>query len=72
MRENTGLTDSVADLVDIREVSVDKKLPKQARIADYVRQLKDPYHYKYKHISVTARYTEGGPSLEDCLIRLMT
>jgi hypothetical protein len=72
MRENTAITDNPTDLVDISEVKVDKNLPKQARITDYVRQLKDPYHYKYKHLTVTAKYTEDGPPLEDCLIRLMT
>ena len=58
-------------LVDIREVSVDRNLPKQARIVEFLRQIKDPYHYKCGKITVTARYTENGPTLEDCLQRIM-
>jgi len=60
-----------ANLVDIRNVSVDRNLPKNERIAEYVRQIKDPYHFKCGKFTVTAKFTEGGASLEDCLGRLM-
>lgn len=30
------------ELVDIREVSVDKNLPKEERIAAFIRQIKNP------------------------------
>jgi hypothetical protein len=58
-------------LVDIRDVSVDKNLPKQERISEYIRQIKDPYHFKCGKFTVTARFVESGPTLEDCLQRLM-
>ena len=67
MRENIN----PAALVDIRDVSVDKTLPKQTRIVEYLRQIKDPYHFKCGKFIVTVRYAEGGPTLEDCLKRLM-
>jgi hypothetical protein len=60
-----------ADLVDIRDVSIDKTLSKQERIAEYVRQIKDPYHFKCGKFTVTARFAENGISLEDCLHGLM-
>ena len=60
-----------AELVDIRDVSVDKNLPKHERIAEYIRQIKDPYHFKCGKFIVTARFAESGPTLEDCLQRLM-
>jgi hypothetical protein len=62
---------NTADLVDIREVEVDKTLPKRERIAEYVRQIKDPYHFKCGKFTVTAKYAENGATLEDCLQRLM-
>jgi len=65
MREN------VSDLVDIRDVTVDKNLPKHVRIAEFLRQIKDPYHFKCGEFTVTARFAEDGPTLEDCLERLM-
>jgi hypothetical protein len=62
---------NIADLVDIRDVSVDKNLPKQERIAEYLRQIKNPYQFKCGKFIITAKFAETGPTLEDCLLRLM-
>ena len=56
-----------AELVDIRDVNVDKNLPKQERIAEYIRQIKNPYHFKCGKFTVKVRFAESGPSLEDSL-----
>ena len=61
-----------AELVDIRDVSVDKDLTKHERIAEFVRQIKNPYHFKCGKFTVTAKYAENGVTLEDCLQLLMT
>lgn len=58
---------NIDNLVDIRDVRVDKNLPRQERIAEYVRQIRDPYHFRCGKFVVTARFTEDGPPLEDCL-----
>ena len=62
---------NTAELVDIRTVHVDKDLPKQERIAEYIRQIKDPYHFKCGKFTVKVRFADSGPTLEDCLQRLM-
>ena len=59
------------ELVDIRDVCVDKDLPKHERIAEYLRQIKDPYNFKCGKFTVKARFAESGPTLEECLQRLM-
>ncbi len=59
------------DLVDIRDVCVDKDLPKQERIHEFVRQIKDPYHFRCGKFVVTARFAEDGPTLEECLQRII-
>ncbi len=58
------------DLVDIRDIAVDKNLPREERIAEYVRQIKDPYHFKCGDFTVCARFAQNGVTLEDCLQRL--
>lgn len=59
-------------LVDIRTITVDKDLPKQARIAEFLRQIKDPYHFKCGSFVVTAKFAEGdSPTIEDCLQEMM-
>ena len=54
-------------LVDIRDVHVDKSLPRQERIAEFRRQIKDPYHYRCGDFVVTAIFANNGRTLEDCL-----
>ena len=62
---------NIAEMVDISEVFVDLNLPKEQRIEDFVRQVKDPYHYACEGSSVTAQFSKTGPTLEDCLNRLL-
>ena len=59
------------DLVDIKDVCVNKELPKDKRIAEYIRQIKNPYYFKCGKYTVRARFSENGPSLEECLQRLV-
>jgi len=60
-----------AELVDIRDVSVDMSLSKEERIAEFVRQIKDPYHFRCGKFIVTAKFADNGVTLEDCLQRIM-
>lgn len=59
------------ELVDIRKVSVDPDLPRAERIAEFVRQIKNPYCFKCGKFTVRAQYAENGPSLEDCLKQIL-
>ena len=60
-----------SDLVDIREVTVDKSLPRDERVAEFVRQIRNPYHFRCGKFVVTARFAEDGPTLEECLQRII-
>lgn len=55
------------ELVDIRSVSVDKDLPREERISDFVRQIKNPYLFKCGDIVVKASFSDNGQSLEECI-----
>lgn len=55
------------NLVDIQNVSVDKSLSKKERIAEYIKQIKDPHCFKCGKFIVKARFAENGVTLEDCL-----
>lgn len=54
-------------LVDINDISVNKDLPKPERIKEYIRQIKNPYCFKRGNFVVTAKYSDKGLSIEDCL-----
>ena len=61
MNQNIAQSTQVSDLVDIRTVTVDKSLPKEERIADFVRQIKNPYRFR------CGSFARNGATLEDCL-----
>ncbi len=54
-------------LVDINDIKVDKDLPKSERVREFVRQIKNPYHFKCGAFEVIASFTENGPTLEECV-----
>jgi len=58
-------------LVDINDISVNKDLPKPERIKEYIRQIKNPYRFKCGNFVVTAKYSDKGLSIEDCLQSIM-
>ena len=64
MNQNIQSNDN---LVDIRTVSVDSSLPKEERIAEFVRQIGNPCLFRCGNITIHANYAQNGPSLEECL-----
>jgi len=60
-----------AALADIRDVSVDQSLSKEERIAEFLRQIKNPYCFKCGKFIVRARYAQNGVTLEDCLKQIL-
>ena len=55
------------ELVDIREVTVDKDLPKEERIAAFLHQIKNPYRFRCGDFVVNASFARNGATLENCL-----
>jgi len=59
-------------LVDIRSITVMKHLPRAERIADFVKQIGNPYLFKCGKYTVSVKHAENGPSLEECLRQMMS
>lgn len=53
------------DLVDINDVVIHTDLPKEERIADFIRQIKNPYFFKCGNIVVECVFSQTGPTLEE-------
>ena len=70
---NTGtlLEENPAVLVDIRNVTVDKNLPREERIVEYVRQIRNPYCFRCGKFTVRARFSDNGLTLEESLKGLL-
>lgn len=54
-------------LVDIREVQIDGKLPRERRFEDFLRQIKNPYCYRCGKIVVKVSFSDTDVTLEDRL-----
>ena len=56
MKETASM--DTAPLVDIRDVSVDKNLTREERVAEFIRQIKNPYCFKCGRFTVRALSSE--------------
>ena len=59
------------ELVDIRDVKIDRALPVEDRIISYVQQIKNPYMFKVGDIVVKVSYTKDGPSLQELVEQML-
>ena len=71
MDNNRDKLASDQSLVDIRDVHVDRRLPREQRITDYIRQIKNPYLFKCGPFTVHVGFTANGISLEECIAGLL-
>ena len=69
--QNTSLPSAGMPLADIRDVSVDQNLPKEERIVEFLRQIKNPYYFRCGKFTVRAKYADNGVSWEDCLKQIL-
>ena len=51
-------------LVDIKELDIDKTLPREQRMAEFVRQVKNPYCFKVGKVAVSVGYSGDGVTFE--------
>ena len=52
-------------LVDIRDVKIDRTLPKEERIRSFVEQIKNPYCFKVGEVAVKMTFADTEATLED-------
>ena len=58
---------SESGLVDIRDVHVNTALPREQRIAEFVRQIRNPYLFKCDRFTVHIAFTSNNRTLEECI-----
>lgn len=54
-------------LVDIREVQVDERLPREQRFEDFLRQIRNPYCYRCGKMVVKISFSDTDATLENRL-----
>ena len=56
---------NLSELVDIRDVVIDKSLTLEERVKSYVEQIKDPYCFKVGDVVVRVSYAGKDKTLTD-------
>jgi hypothetical protein len=64
-----GMNMTALPLVDIQDIKIDQSLPVKDRVKSMVQQLKNPYHFKHKSVTVHINYV-GRDSLEDKIVEI--
>lgn len=64
-------TVSKESLVDIKDVKIDGNLSREERIADYIRQVRNPYCVQCNGIIVKMNFSQSGGTLEDMLTSIL-
>lgn len=54
-------------LVDIRDVNIDTSLPKEERMRDFIRQVKNPYLFRHGKYVVKISFADTDITLEQRL-----
>jgi len=60
-------TVSPEELKDIKEVRIDTELPVENRIREFIKQIKNPYCFRYGKLIVQVEYRDTGKTINDCL-----
>lgn len=47
-------------LIDIREITIDETLPREQRMAEYIRQVKNPYCFRVGKVAVSVGFSQDG------------
>ena len=55
------------ELVDIRDVSIDRTLPKEERVRSFIQQIKNQYCFRCGDVIVKTSFANTETTLEDCV-----
>lgn len=61
----------LSELVDIRDVVIDRTLPTEERIKSYVQQIKNPYCFRVGDVKVRVSYANKDQSLNDSFVSML-
>lgn len=53
-----------ATLVDIEEIEIDRTLPKEERMREFIRQIRNPYCFRVGKVAVSVGYADSSVTFE--------
>lgn len=70
-RNETGDTAFREQLVDIRDVKIDRSLPSEERIKSFIEQIKNPYQFKVGDTVVKVSFANTQNTITDNFINMI-
>ena len=61
----------IKEMKDIRDIRIDRNLPKEKRVKQYLRQVGNPYLVKVGDVKVMIRFANDGTSFEDAFEQML-
>lgn len=56
-------------IVEIEKVEIDSSLPKEEKIEEFVKEIRNPYRFKVGDIIVNVAFDENGLTLQDKMMQ---
>lgn len=56
-------------IVEIEKVEIDSSLPKEEKIEEFVKEIRNPYRFKVGDIIVNVAFDENGLTLHDKMLQ---
>lgn len=56
-------------IVEIEKVEIDSSLPKEEKIEEFVKEIRNPYRFKVGDIIVNVAFNENGLTLQDKMMQ---
>lgn len=61
----------IKQMKDIRDIRIDRNLPKEKRTKQYLRQVGNPYMVRVGNIKAKIRFANNGTSFEDAFEEML-
>ncbi|WP_312061227.1 DUF6870 family protein [Anaerotignum sp.] len=71
LKKMDPLTVKIDDLIDINDVEIQTELPREERIADFIRQIKNPYLFKCGNVVVKIEFSDTVTTLTEQMKQYM-
>lgn len=59
---------NIDDLVDLKDIRIDKNCSVQSKIISFVEQIKNPYFFKVGNIAVKLNFDDEGSTFQEKLL----
>ncbi len=66
-----NLADNISDLVDIREIKINRELSTEERVKSYIKQVKNPYCFRVGDVKVRISYSDEVQTMNDSFSALI-